>query len=151
MNATARVEVQGRVQPVLRAKSVHATWTLTVGKKTNITLIATPSAELELARSGLSQDAKYSLLAALTLARGFEPVGEDFGETEDGGGALDLTHDAREVYFVVPQTGARLYFAARSPNSKRAGVVDSYVGLTHLVFWLVGIAKDLDVGGLTLG
>lgn len=75
--------------------------------------------------------------------------------TGDGGLSFEfLGPSGRELLFVVPQDGARLYFVARSPRppKKAAGIVtDPRTSLGGLARWLRSDDEPLPEAGIQLG
>lgn len=106
---------------------------------------------LQVLRSGLSELAKRRLQSIL-LDMSRHDVVQDFGETEDGGAAIDLSREGRSISFIVPRDGTALYFVARDADYRAAGVVeDAMRGVCALADWLMNGESILDPDGLAIG
>jgi len=91
------------------------------------------------------------IVRAYTLA---VPLHEDVVRTEDGGVVLEFVVEktAREIAFVVPNSGAVRYFIARDgEGSRRAGIASDDVGVVGLASWLGNRAEDFPTHGLEVG
>lgn len=76
----------------------------------------------------------------------------DVVQTSDGGVTVDTETDAgeRDLLFAVPEEAGILYFTARGPGLRRAGIVMDDVAILELARW-VSTGADFPVDGLLLG
>jgi len=70
--------------------------------------------------------------------------------TSDGGVTVDAEVGDRDLLFAVPEEAGILYFTARGPGLRRAGIVTADTAVAELARWVAGGA-DFPVDGLLLG
>ena len=86
----------------------------------------------------------------LTCANAGRGLEWTIAPTDDGGFTVDAERaEGHDLLFAVSDSG-HLYFTARGPRLRRAGIVADKAAVEKLARWLVGDA-DFPVDGLLIG